>query len=309
MKVFKSIEEFNINENTALALGTFDGLHIAHEHVIKQMVDVAKKNNLISVVYTFSNHPKEMNPSVETPKRLITPKQKAEHISELGVDVLIILPFDEKQISIEADDFLSDVIVNKLKAKHIVVGYDFRFGKNANGCVSLLESKSKEYGYTVDIVDQILYEGMTISSTMIRNYLLNGKVKHANDLLGRRYSIKGVVIEGKKMGRKLGFPTVNLQTNFEMSVLKPGVYITNAIISNERFYSVTNVGFNPTFDQKNFNVETHILGFDKDIYGETVEIEFFRYVREEVKFKDLDELVNQINQDLDVVKIYFDIIE
>lgn len=308
MKVFSNIdEEFNINKKTVLALGTFDGLHTAHKHVIEKVVELAKENNFLSVVYTFSNHPKEMSQSVETPKRLITPDQKIDIIKSLGVDILILVPFDEVQLNIEAEEFLQRIIVEKIKAKHVVVGFDFRFGKNAKGCVNMLKDQSKILGYDVDIIDPIRYEGMIISSTMIRNYLLSGKVEHANDLLGRKYCIRGTVVVGRQVGRKLGFPTINLNTEYEMSVLKPGVYATETKFNNQIFYSVTNVGFNPTFNQNNFNVETHIINYDGDLYDLEVEILFNKFIREEVKFNTVDELVNQINRDVLHVKSFFNI--
>lgn len=308
MKVFTSVnEEYCIENNTVLALGTFDGLHIAHKHVIDKVVEIAKQNNLLSVVYTFSNHPKDMNPSIETPKRLILPDQKIEFIEALGVDILIIVPFDEEQINIEAEDFLREIIVKKVKAKHIVVGYDFRFGKNARGCVNMLKEKSKVYGYEVDIIEPIRYDGIIVSSTIIRNYLLSGKVQNANNLLGREYSIKGKVIKGKQIGRKLGFPTINLYTEYEMTVLKPGVYATRTKFGDKIYHSITNVGFNPTFDQTDFNIETYILDYEGDLYDSEVEVLFEKYIRQEIKFGNLDDLMKQIDMDVLIVKEFFNI--
>lgn len=308
MKVFYNLnEEFSIKKKTAIALGTFDGLHIAHEYVITQVVDIARKNNLLSVVYTFSNHPKDLVPSVESPKRLITPEQKVERIRSLGVDILVIVPFDEIQLSIDAEEFLSDIIVKKLNAAHVVVGYDFRFGKNAKGCVNMLRDKSNELDYTVDIIDPIKFDGITVSSTLIRNYLLAGNVLGANNLLGRKYSVQGVVIRGKQVGRKLGFPTINLDIDYNMTVLKPGVYATQTKVGDDTYHSITNVGFNPTFDQVDFNIETYILDYDEDLYDEHVEIIFNDYMREEIKFDNLDDLIDQISTDVDEVKEFFNI--
>lgn len=305
MKIISSLDHIQL-EPSAVALGTFDGVHIAHRQVIEKVVQIAQSKNLLSVVYTFSNHPKEMS-SVETPKRLITPEQKIDIIQSLGVDVLIIVPFDEQQLNIEAEYFLKEILLHQIQARHIVVGYDFRFGKNAKGCTTLLEHYQNEWHYDLSIIQAIRHKGVSISSTLIRQHLLNGQVEAANDLLGRKYDIRGTVVHGKHMGRKLGFPTVNLKTTYEMSVLKPGVYITETVIGNQIYPSVTNVGFNPTFDQKDFNIETYILNFDADLYGEELDILFIRFIRPEIKFNSLEALIEKIESDVSITRDYFSI--
>jgi len=306
MRIFHSIDDTFLSlQPSALALGTFDGVHIAHKEVIESVVNVAKKAGLLSVVYTFSNHPKEMNDSVETPKKLITPEKKIEIIKNLGVDVLIIVPFDERQLNIEAETFLQSIIVDKINAKHIIVGYDFRFGQNAKGCVNMLSDHQEIYDYTLDIIKPIRHDGVIVSSTIIRNYLLNGQVEEANTLLGRKYDLKGKIIKGKQVGKTLGFPTINLETTYDMSILKPGVYITETLLDDKIYPSVTNVGFNPTFNQQNFNVETFILDFDQDLYDETVHILFTRFIRPEIKFDSLEDLIKRIDEDVEITKEYF----
>lgn len=306
MKIIYSLnEDFEIAQGTALALGTFDGVHVAHKEVIEHVVTSAKEHNLLSVVYTFSNHPKDMNPGIDAPKRLITPKQKIQIIESLGVDILFIVPFDEKQLNIEAYDFLSQIIVKKIRAKSITVGYDFRFGKNAKGCVNLLEDYKTDLDYTLNVVKPIRHNGVVISSTLIRNYLINGDVKGANALLGREYCIHGTVVHGKHMGRKLGYPTINLETEFEMSVLRPGVYVTKTLVEGKEHHSVTNVGFNPTFNQTDFTIETYILNFDQDLYNQHVNVIFLKYIRPEIKFNGLDELISKIDEDVEYTKEYF----
>ena len=306
MRIFHSIDDTFLSlQPSALALGTFDGVHIAHKEVIESVVNVAKKAGLLSVVYTFSNHPKEMNDSVETPKKLITPEKKIEIIKNLGVDVLIIVPFDERQLNIEAETFLQSIIVDKINAKHIIVGYDFRFGQNAKGCVNMLSDHQEIYDYTLDIIKPIRHDGVIVSSTIIRNYLLNGQVEEANTLLGRKYDLKGKIIKGKQVGKTLGFPTINLETTYDMSILKPGVYITETLLDDKIYPSVTNVGFNPTFNQQNFNVETFILDFDQDLYDETVHILFTRFIRPEIKFDNLEDLIKRIDEDVEITKEYF----
>ena len=303
MEIIRSLNTFKL-EPSVVALGTFDGVHIAHKAVIEKVVKTAQDKGLKSVVYTFSNHPKELS-DVETPKRLITPDQKISIIRKLGVDVLIILPFDTAQLNMPAETFLFDVVLDQVNAKHIIVGYDYRFGKNAKGCVNMLKQYQESHGYELEVVEPIRKDGILVSSTLIRQHLLSGHVSSANELLGRKYDIRGKVIHGKHMGRKLGFPTVNLQTDYEMSVLRPGVYMTETIVDGKIYPSVTNVGFNPTFNQKNFNIETFILDFDKDLYGETLDVLFIRFIRKEIRFDSLDKLIEQIESDVKITKEYF----
>ncbi len=304
MRIIRSLESFKL-EPSAIALGTFDGVHIAHKEVIQTVVETAKSKKLLSVVYTFSNHPKEMS-DVVTPKRLITPDQKIDIIGKLGVDVLVIVPFDEYQLNISAESFLEEIILDKINAKHIIVGYDFRFGRNAKGCVSMLKDYQTEHKYALDVIEPIRHNGVLISSTRIREHLLNGHVESANELLGRKYDIRGTVVHGKHMGRKLGFPTINLKTTYEMSVLRPGVYITETVIDDKVFPSVTNVGFNPTFNQKDFNIETYILDFDQDLYDRVLDVMFIRFISPEVKFNSLDELISKIDNDVRIARAYFE---
>ncbi|MCH4890913.1 bifunctional riboflavin kinase/FAD synthetase [Acidaminobacter sp. JC074] len=303
MKVIRSLSEFKL-EPSVVALGTFDGVHIAHKKVIEKVVKTAKEKGLQSVVYTFSNHPKELS-DVETPKRLITPEQKISIIKKLGVDILIMVPFDETQLNMQAEVFLVDIVLKNINAKHIIVGYDYRFGKNAKGCVNMLKQYQAEYGYELEIIDPIRKDGILISSTLIRQHLLSGQVASANELLGRKYDIRGKVIHGKHMGRKLGFPTVNLKTDYEMSVLRPGVYMTETIIDKKVYPSVTNVGFNPTFNQTDFNIETYILDFDGDLYGETLDVLFIRFIRKEIRFDSLDALIEKIESDVQLTREFF----
>lgn len=303
MRIIRSLDSFKLDDSV-VALGTFDGVHIAHKEVIQNVVETAKTKGLLSVVYTFSNHPKELS-AVETPKRLITPDKKIEIIEALGVDILIIVPFDEYQLNIDADYFLEEIILNQINAKHIIVGYDFRFGKNAKGCVNMLQEYQSSHHFALDVIEPIRHKGLIVSSTRIRENLLNGDVESANELLGRKYDIRGKVIHGKHMGRKLGFPTINLETSYEMSVLKPGVYITETLIDGDIFPSVTNVGFNPTFNQQDFNIETYILDFDSDLYDKVLDVLFIRFISPEVKFESLEALVEKIGHDVKVAKDYF----
>lgn len=306
MKIYETIQP--LNEDTAITLGTFDGLHIGHVKIIKQLVKDAKERNLKSVVYTFKNHPLSLNHSVETPSTIFKLDYKKKILEALGVDILIFLTFDDDQKNIEPNYFIEEILVKKLRMKHLVVGYDYHFGKKAKGNTELLIKSSRKYHYSYDIVDPIKKDYVRVSSTLIRKLLANGKIKDANYYLGRPYSLEGKVIDGEKIGRKIGYPTANLELDNNFAILKPGVYITKTLLDGEFYYSVTNVGFNPTLKQSEFSVETYILDFDQSIYGKHIRIDFYKKIRDELKFKDVEELKEYIRWDVYNTKKYFDLL-
>jgi len=306
VKIYETIQP--VNEDTAITLGTFDGLHIGHVKIIKQLVKDAKERNLKSVVYTFKNHPLSLNHSIETPSTIFKLDYKKEILEKLGVDILIFLTFDDDQKNIEPNYFIEEILVKKLRMKHLVVGYDYHFGKKAKGNTELLIKSSRKYHYSYDIVDPIKKDYVRVSSTLIRKLLANGKIKDANYYLGRPYSLEGKVIDGEKIGRKIGYPTANLELDNNFAILKPGVYITKTLLDGEFYYSVTNVGFNPTLKQSEFSVETYILDFDQSIYGKHIRVDFYKKIRDELKFKDVEELKEYIRWDVYNTKKFFNLL-
>ena len=306
MKIYETIQP--LNEDTAITLGTFDGLHIGHVKIIKQLVKDAKERNLKSVVYTFKNHPLSLNESIETPSTIFKLDYKTKILEKLGVDILIFLTFDDNQKNIEPSHFIEEVLVKELRMKHLVVGYDYHFGKKAKGNTELLIKSSRKYHYSYDIVDPIKKDYVRVSSTLIRKLLANGKIKDANYYLGRPYSLEGKVIDGEKIGRKIGYPTANLELDNNFAILKPGVYITKTLLDGEFYYSVTNVGFNPTLKQSDFSVETYILNFDQSIYGQHIRVDFYEKIRDELKFKNVEELKEYIRWDVYNTKKFFNLL-
>ena len=306
MKIYETIQP--LNEDTAITLGTFDGLHIGHVKIIKQLVKDAKDRNLKSVVYTFKNHPLSLNESIETPSTIFKLDYKTKILEELGVDILIFLNFNDEQKNIEPNYFIEEILVKKLRMKHLVVGYDYHFGKKAKGDTELLIKSSRKYHYSYDIVDPIKKDYVRVSSTLIRKLLANGKIKDANYYLGRPYSLEGKVIDGEKIGRQIGYPTANLELDNNFAILRPGVYITKTLLDGEFYYSVTNVGFNPTLKQSDFSVETYILDFDQSIYGKHIRVDFYKKIRDELKFKDVEELKEYIRWDVYNTKKFFNLI-
>ncbi|WP_432665005.1 bifunctional riboflavin kinase/FAD synthetase [Wukongibacter baidiensis] len=306
MEVIHSLSKIDrLSHMTGVSLGSFDGIHKGHLTLINSLVENCRKKNLKSVIYTFSNHPRGVINTKNSPKIIISKRQKVDLFKEIGIDFLFMVDFDDFQRNISAEDFVAKILLEKLNMSSMTVGTDCRFGKKAEGDIILLEQFSKDYSFDLTIVPPVKLEDKIISSTAIRHFLSQGLIEKANMFLGRNYSIIGKVIKGKQLGSKLGFPTANISIDFNMSLPKPGVYVSKTKVGNRVYNSITNVGFNPTFNQKNYNIETYILEFNKNIYGEEVEVHFLHRIRDEIKFNSIDDLCDQINKDIIYSKEYF----
>ncbi|BEP29326.1 bifunctional riboflavin kinase/FAD synthetase [Helicovermis profundi] len=305
MKIIRTLEEIReFKNNTGIALGTFDGFHIGHQKVILNLMKEAKDKSLETVLFTFKNHPREIiNRSLVVPN-IITFEEKIKIASDMGIDYLIIIDFDNEFMNIDPRRFIEEILIKKLKVKLLSVGYNYKFGKNASGDVRLLKLYNSFFESIV--IEAVYYKELNVSSTLIRKLIKEGNVERVNHLLGREYKLQGEVVVGKKVGRKLGFPTANLEVDNSMCKLKAGVYITKTFINDVEYKSVTNVGVNPTFNQTNFNVETYILDFDKNVYGENIEVSFLKYIRGEIKFSSIDLLIDEIKKDVIYAKEYFE---
>lgn len=282
---------------SAIALGFFDGVHIAHRKIISLAVDYAKKNNLSSIALSFDASPMEFL-SPEKVKYLTTNEEKKEIIKFLGADTEF-LPLSKGLLSMEAEDFVRDILVGEYNIKYAVCGYNYRFGKGGKGDTVLLEKLGKQYGFEVTICDCESLLGESVSSSRIRELISEGNVESANKLLGRNFFLRGTVSEGKHLGRKLGFPTANVFFNEHTVIPKNGVYKTLITIGNDSYTAITNTGINPTVGGETLRTETYIPGFDGDIYGQEIKIEFLSFIREERKFSSIEELKSQIKQDID----------
>lgn len=308
MKIFFEIEEIDADLSpTSVALGTFDGLHIGHIEVLNIMKEAAAEKGLKSFVYTFSNHPREVLTPDNVPSKIMDIDEKVQIFTRVDVDYLALIKFDESQILYEPEDFIKDILIDKLNMKHLTVGYDYRFGKKAGGDVDILVELSKKYGYTYEIVNPIMRNETRISSTLIRELLQEGRIEEANFYLGRSHFVKGTVVKGKNVGHTLGFPTANLRIKENISTIKPGVYITETVWRGKTYPSVTNVGFNPTFEQTGIHMETYIIGIDQKMYDEVIEVHFIKRLRDELKFESVEALVVAMHADLDKTKAYFNL--
>jgi riboflavin kinase/FMN adenylyltransferase len=298
MKCFYSFDTAIVDSATAVTIGMFDGLHLGHLKVIQGCLEVSRHHNLKSCVITFSNHPADHF----TGKRneLLMPMQEKIQAFELiGIDYLIILPFDSYIVELPAYNFIQDQLINRLKAQKVVLGYDNHFGKNREGSISYIQTNFKAQIEAISIevarVDDII-----VSSSQIKKYLSEGDVIKAKSMLDSPYSVSGLVVHGNQNGRKIGFPTANMALNADNKFIPQlGVYLCRVQIMAGTFFGLTNMGYRPTLNKDDgIHIETHILNFEGDIYGQAIEIQFIEKIRSEMRFDSFDELKNQIAADL-----------
>jgi riboflavin kinase/FMN adenylyltransferase len=302
--IFDKDEIKNIPHRVGVTIGTFDGLHIGHQTVIRNLVDRCRKEGIKSVVYTFANIPREITEGKEV-KKIITLDEKVRLISQLKVDYLILIEFTLEHMRLPAKKFIEGILLDPLDVVHLVVGHDFRFGKKAQGDHELLKKLQKKYGYRLDIVEPVTMDGKRISSTLIRELLTEGRILEANRYLGRHHYFRSVVTPGKRIGTGLGFPTANLIIDISMHTLKPGVYLTRVLARNKRYDAITNIGFNPTFERRELSFETYIIDFEGNLYGKELLVEFIDRIRDEAKFDSKEALTRRLKEDLHIARKYF----
>ena len=284
------------NLKTCIALGFFDGVHIAHRKILLSAIDSAKEKNLRALALSFDRSPREIL-TCDKVEYISTIKDKKELISSLGCEVHF-LTASHNILDMEPYDFVKEILVEKLNAKHICCGYNYRFGKNASGDSALLKELGEKMGFSAEVIDCVETDGESVSSSRIRNLISKGNIKKANELLGRPFSLSGTVVEGKHLGKKLGFPTANIFP--ESSLIKPknGVYKTIVTTAKGIFPAITNVGYNPTVGGEEFHLETYIPDFNSNLYQTEMKVEFISYIRGELKFDNLDLLKKQIKKDI-----------
>ncbi len=291
--------------NICIALGTFDGVHRGHQQVIGAAVERAREIGGTSLVFTFSNHPLSVVAPERCPVRLMSNEEKKSVMQELGVDVLVNIPFTQEVLSIGAEDFIR-MLIEAYEPKFVVVGPNYTFGYKNQGNSELLKEFGKKYGFEVKIHEAVCDTDDLISSTLIRGYINDGNVEKTADLLGRDFRLTSTVVHGDERGRTIGFPTANLDLPPEAAVPNNGVYAVRAITADGVIHSaVANIGTNPTFDGIYRHIEVHILDFAADIYGQELTIEFLAKLRNEQKFSGIEALVNQLHQDVETAKKYF----
>lgn len=302
MEIISYDKNKEVKEATAIALGNFDGLHIGHQKLIKTMVHEGKKKELKTSVLLFTTHTKRVTNKSKKLNMLTSNNQKIELLESVGVERVYLMNFNKNVMRLSPKQFVEDILISKLHVKLAVVGFNYRFGYKAKGDSNYLKKLGKELGFEVIVVEPVYSKESIISSTLIRKLLKEGNIKKANEFLGRPYEMEGKVIAGNKRGKRLGFPTANLELDKGYLIPKFGVYKTITVINGKEYLSLTNVGKNPTFNDYNVSVESHILDFNQDIYGEKIRIKFLQFYREEIKFNKKEELIDQMLKDLEIIK-------
>ncbi len=284
-----------------LTIGSFDGVHLGHQALLHELISGAHSEGLSSIVLTFHPHPAVVLNKRKEFSYLNSPEGKVGLLAGLGVDVVITHPFNLQVAQISARDFIQKLIQN-LKMRRLCVGHDFALGRGREGDLPALTSLGSELGYTIDEVKPMKLDGQVVSSSRVRQALSDGDVEQAQRLLGRPYKIIGEVVHGDSRGRSLGFPTANLEIWAERTLPKPGVYACWATIDGRDYPAVTNVGFRPTFDNQPLlpRVEAYLLDFDSDLYRKTMRLSFIRRLRDEVRFADIQDLIDQMHQDVQI---------
>lgn len=299
MRVFHVGEAYDLGAS-AVALGNFDGLHLAHREIIRKCVEYAAKNGLRSGILLFENHTGTVTAHTEI-KVLTTLPEKLELLQDMGLDFAAVIPFDESFRHLEPEGFI-DFLQGRLAMRAASVGYDYSFGYRAQGDVRLLQKLAAEKRFHVIETPAVRYEGTIVSSTLVRDLLVQGNVREANALLGRPYKLSGTVDAGLQNGRKMGLPTANLSFDRQKLLPGDGVYKGRTYIRGAGHLSLINVGKNPTFRAKKRTVESFILDFDEDIYDAGITIAFDEKIRDEIRFENQDQLKKQIHQDINQVK-------
>jgi len=299
MKVIFDPEQ-PIENPTSATIGNFDGVHIGHKKIISSVKKEAAEKGLSSCVITFHPHPQKVLQNIDVPL-LIPIRERLKLLEREGVDYVACYTFTTVLSKISAKDFITDTLIGKLNLKHLIVGPDFSFGRKREGNAQLLKIMGEKYGFETKVLGPATVNNEVVSSSAVRNFVTNGNVKKASKFLGYDFYIEGQVKEGERRGTQIGFPTLNLDTDWDI-LPKVGVYATKAYIDEEHKESITNVGYRPTFGSDELLVETHVFDFDRDIYGKRVRVEFVDRVRDEKKFDGADALVDQIKKDVLRVK-------
>ncbi len=300
MNVYRDIEQLRRDDKTVITIGTFDGVHLAHRQIVDKVLEISAHNNARSFIVTFEPHPQEVL-KTKTPdiKLLMSIDEKLRLFEKVGIQNVLVINFTEKFSKTTAREFYQNYIYGKIGLSDLVVGYDHLFGRDREGDFQTLLELGKEFGFNLNKVDEIDIDGMPVSSTRIRQALAEGKIEEANKLLGYEYSLDGIVIEGDKVGRTIGYPTVNLKPVKEYKVMpNDGIYCVKVLYNNEIYYGMMYHGLRPTLSEGiKRALEVHMFDFDKTVYGEKLTVSFLTKLREDKKFNSKKELIEQIDED------------
>jgi riboflavin kinase / FMN adenylyltransferase len=293
-------ENFRVEKPCILTIGTFDGVHLGHQKILKRLKELKEKTGLNSVILTFDPHPRKvLFPEQKDLKLITTTDEKLALLEQHGVDVSVVYPFSKAFAQLDAQAYIKDILVKSLKVKHLIIGYDHKFGNNRDGDINTLRNFAKEYDYEVEEISVQDIDHINVSSSKIRRALEKGDVELANKYLGYGFFINGTVVKGKQLGRTLGYPTANLLIGDEDKMIPAiGIYFVSVKIDHEEFHGMLSIGKNPTTDNDELvKIEVNIFDFDKDIYNKNISISFIKRLRDEQKFEGLEPLKDQLKRD------------
>lgn len=298
MKTIHGIENFPASEGSIVTIGTFDGVHLGHQQILKQLIDTSQQSKLKSVLLTFFPHPRMvLQPDISM--RLIqTIEEREKALRKTGLDYLVIHPFSEKFSRLSADDYVKQILVEKLNVRKVVVGYDHRFGRNRTASLEDMYNYADIHDFEVIEIDAKKIKSTAVSSTKIRKAIDQGDIALANSYLGDPFTLEGVVVHGDKRGRELSYPTANIELQNKHKIIpKQGVYLIQSDIDNQVVYGMMNIGTKPTFDTTNPSIEVHFFDWNGDLYDQTLQVKLLKWIREEQKFGSVEELQAQIHAD------------
>ncbi len=298
MKIFNSVNDFICSKKTILTLGTFDGVHIGHRKILEKVTQNTNTETTESLVLTFFPHPRMVLKGQSDIKLLNTIGEKIDLLENLGVQNLVIHPFDEEFSKLTAEEFVKTILVDRFHIQKIIIGHDHRFGRNRTANIDDLVAFGKQYDFEVEQISVQEVQQVSISSTKIRKALTEGNMALANDYLGYEYFLTGIVSKGKQLGRTIGFPTANLKIEESDKLIpKNGVYVVKSTIDQKIVFGIMNIGFNPTVSGEQLSVEVHYLDFDADLYGQEIRVAILEYLRSEQKFDSIILLKEQLQKD------------
>ncbi|GAA3644638.1 bifunctional riboflavin kinase/FAD synthetase [Flavivirga jejuensis] len=301
----KNIDIYRSEEPTVVTIGTFDGVHIGHKKIIKHLVDIGKREHLKSVILTFFPHPRMVLQKDSGIKLINTIDERRHILDSLELDLLIIKKFTKEFSRLRSEDFVKEILVDKLNAKKVIIGYDHRFGRNRKANIDDLKKFGEVYGFEVEEISAQDINDVAVSSTKIRHALVDGDITKANSFLGYNFMLSGMVTKGKGLGRQLNFPTANIQIEEDYKLIpKQGAYIVKSLIDKIAVFGMMNIGMNPTVNGKKETIEVHFFNFDTDIYDKTIQIELLNRIRDEEKFESVEALKIQLKKDKQMALTY-----
>ncbi len=300
MLTVRYTENFRIEKPCILTIGTFDGVHLGHQKILKRLNEVKQKTGLNSTILTFDPHPRKvLFPEQKDLKLITTTNEKLALLEQNSIDITIVYPFSKAFAQMDAQAYIKDILIKSLRVKYLIIGFDHKFGKNRDGDIKTLKNYSKEFNYEVEEISVHDINHINVSSSKIREALNKGEIELANKYLGQEFFITALVVKGKQLGRTLGYPTANLEIDDDDKMIPAiGVYLVNVAINNEEFYGMLSIGKNPTTDTDELvKIEVNIFNFDKDIYNNTIRVSFMKRLRDEVKFETIELLKTQLKHD------------